>query len=53
MGGIMCQVMGYEVSVPGGTIARRMEASEFARRWQPSMAWKFNIPDLPEYASAK
>jgi hypothetical protein len=53
MGGIMCQVMGYEVSVPGGTIVRRMEAREFARRWQPSMAWKFSIPDPPEYASAK
>jgi hypothetical protein len=53
MGGIMCQVMGYEVSVPGGTIVRRTEAREFARRWQPSMAWKFNIPDPPEYASAK
>jgi hypothetical protein len=51
MGGIMCQVLGYEIDVPSGKILRRMEAKEFARRWQRSMAWKFHIPDPPEYES--
>ncbi|HTS11450.1 MAG TPA: hypothetical protein VMH00_04975 [Candidatus Limnocylindrales bacterium] len=50
MGGIMCQVNGYEIDVPSGKIERRMEAKEFGRRWQHSMAWKFNIPDPPDYS---
>jgi hypothetical protein len=49
MGGIMCQVLGYEIAVPSGKILRRMEPKEFAHRWQHSMAWKFSIPDPPEY----
>lgn len=49
MGGIMCQVLGYEIAVPSGKILRRMEPKEFAKRWQHSMAWKFRIPDPPEY----
>lgn len=53
MGGIMCQVLGYEVAVPDGTILRRMEPREFAQRWQPSMAWKFRIPAPPSYQDAK
>jgi len=53
MGGIMCQVLGYEVAVPDGTILRRMEPREFAARWQPSMAWKFNLPDPPSYQDGK
>ena len=48
-GGIMCQVLGYEVEVPSGKILRRMEPREFKRRWQKSMAWNFEIPDPPEY----
>jgi len=48
-GGIMCQVMGYELEVPTGKILKRMTAREFAARWQRSMAWKFEIPDPPEY----
>lgn len=50
MGGIMCQVLGYEISVPSGKIMRRMEAKAFARRWQRSMEWKFHIPDPPEFS---
>jgi len=49
MGGIMCQVMGYELNTQTGDIVRRMNATEFARDWQKSMAWKFEIPDPPEY----
>jgi hypothetical protein len=48
-GGIMCQVLGYEIAVPSGKILRRMEPKEFAKRWQHSMAWKFRIPPPPEY----
>lgn len=48
-GGIMCQVLGYEIAVPSGKILRRMEPKEFANRWQHSMVWKFHIPDPPEY----
>lgn len=49
MGGIMCQVLGYEVEVPSGKIVRRMEAKEFAKRWQHSMAWKFEDIGPPEF----
>ncbi|MGB9236099.1 MAG: hypothetical protein WCC04_16950 [Terriglobales bacterium] len=48
-GGIMCQVMGYELEVPTGRILKRMTAREFASCWQKSMAWKFEMPDPPEY----
>lgn len=48
-GGIMCQVLGYEIAVPSGKILRRMEPKEFAKEWQHSMAWKFHIPDPPEF----
>ena len=48
-GGIMCQVLGYEIAVPSGKILRRMEPKEFALRWQRSMAWKFHAPDPPRY----
>jgi hypothetical protein len=52
-GGIMCQVLGYEVEVSSGKVLRRMEAREFARRWQHSMAFKFHVPDPPEYETTK
>jgi hypothetical protein len=51
MGGIMCQVLGYEIEVPGGKILRRMHSTEFARRWQHSMAWKFQDYGPPEFQS--
>jgi len=49
MGGIMCQVLGYELDARSGRILRRMEPKEFARSWQHSMAWKFRIPDPPAF----
>lgn len=48
-GGIMGQVMGYELEVPSGKILRRLNAKQFKMKWQKSMAWKFRIPDPPEY----
>jgi hypothetical protein len=49
MGGIMCQILGYEIEVPSGKILRRMEAKEFARRWQHSMAWRLDDIGPPEF----
>jgi hypothetical protein len=48
-GGIWCQILGFEIEVPSGKILRRMEPKEFAKRWQHSMAWKFQLPDPPEF----
>jgi hypothetical protein len=48
-GGIMCQVLGYELEGPGGKILRRMGPKEFAARWRHSMAWKFHDPGPPEF----
>ena len=49
-GGIMCQVMGYELAVPSGRILKAMLPSEFRQRWQGSMAWEFHLPEPAEYA---
>ena len=51
--GIMCQVMGYELDVPTGKIVRRMNAREFGEYWRKSIAWRFHVPDPPEYCDAK
>jgi len=48
-GGIMYQVMGYELDVPTGRILARMSALEFKRRYQADMAWPMRIPDQPSY----
>ncbi|HEY0794238.1 MAG TPA: hypothetical protein VGD64_00515 [Acidisarcina sp.] len=48
-GGIMGQVMGYELEVPSGNILRRLNAVQLKMKWQKSMAWKLYIPDPPEY----
>jgi hypothetical protein len=48
-GGIMCQVMGYELEIPTGRILKRIDAKQLKLEWQKSMAWNFRIPDPPEY----
>jgi hypothetical protein len=48
-GGIMGQVMGYELEVPSGKILGRLNAKQFKMKWQKSMAWKFRVPDPPDY----
>lgn len=48
-GGIMCEVMGYEVDVQSGEIVQRMTAVEFKKRWQHVLAWRFHVPDPPEW----
>ncbi len=48
-GGIMCQVMGYEVEVPSGKILQRMTPAEFKAKWQKSMAQRLQIPEKAQY----
>jgi len=48
-GGIMCQVMGYEVDATTGGVLRRMNAEELKRRYQAQMAWDLRIPARPQY----
>ncbi len=52
-GGIMCQVQGYELNVPDGTIVMRMTARQLKAQWQRSMAWDMRIPEPPEYGAAQ
>jgi len=48
-GGIMCQVMGYELEVPTGRILKKMTAQQLRANWQQSMAWKLRVPEPPDY----
>jgi hypothetical protein len=48
-GGIMCQVLGYELSVPTGRILKRLSAQKTKQEWGKFAAWKINVPDRPEY----
>lgn len=48
-GGTMCQVMGYEVEIPSGKILKTLDARSLKRHWQRSMAFKFHVPDPPNY----
>jgi len=51
-GGIMCQVEAYELDIGTGRIVARIDAREFKKKWQPSLAWNFRIPDPPEWEGA-
>ena len=33
-GGIMCQIMGYEIDVPTGRILQQIDAKQLKLRWQ-------------------
>jgi hypothetical protein len=48
-GGILCQVMGYEVEVPSGKVLHRMTPAEFKTKWQKSMAQRLQIPETAQY----
>lgn len=48
-GGIMCQVLGYELSVPDGHILKRLSARQAKQEWGTLAAWNINIPEAPEY----
>jgi hypothetical protein len=51
-GGIMCQVMGYELEARTGRILARLPARELKRRYQSQMAWPMRIPAKPSYSRA-
>jgi hypothetical protein len=48
-GGIMCQVMGYEIEIPNGRILKRFDAKQLQLHWRQSMAWSFRVPEPPQY----
>lgn len=48
-GGIMCQIMGYELEIPTGRILKRVDARQLKLNWQKSMAWNFRVPEPPLY----
>ncbi len=52
-GGIMCQVLGYQLDVPGGRIGKHMTATDLKQTWQRSMAWDMHIPEPPQYEPAQ
>lgn len=47
-GGIMCAVVGYELSLDG-TILEGLNAEQLKMRWQHAMAREMRIPDPPSY----
>ncbi|MBV8436917.1 MAG: hypothetical protein JOY95_05325 [Silvibacterium sp.] len=51
-GGIMCQVLGYELSVPAGRILKRLSAREVKEQWSRYAAWDIHIPEPPRYGPA-
>jgi hypothetical protein len=51
-GGIMCQVLGYQLSASDGRILKRFKPAEMRQQWQKSMAWKMRVPDPPECGPA-
>ena len=52
-GGIMCQVMGYEVDATTGRILQTVTARQMKSRWQKYMAWPMRIPDPPKYHNSE
>lgn len=48
-GGIMCQVLGYELHVPDGRILNRLTANQVLQQWRSFMAWDMHVPDPPIY----
>ena len=52
-GGIMCQLMGYELEVPTGRILNRMTARELKGRYQSRMAWALRIPERPSFRQSR
>jgi len=51
-GGIMCQVLGYELSVPAGRILKRLSAREVKQQWGRYAAWDIRVPEPPKYGPA-
>ncbi len=47
-GGIMCQVLGYELSVPAGRILKRLSALQVKQQWSHYAAWDIRVPERPK-----
>jgi|SRR5271170_1708623 len=52
-GGIMCQVLGYELSIPDGRILARLSALQAKEQWNKYATWDIRIPDSPKYGPAQ
>ena len=51
-GGIMCQVLGYELNVHSGRILKRLSAQQVKQEWAQFAAWDIRVPDPPKYGAA-
>jgi hypothetical protein len=51
-GGIMCQVLGYELNVRSGRILKRLPAQQVKQEWAQFAAWDIRVPDPPKYGAA-
>jgi hypothetical protein len=52
-GGIMGQVLGYELAVPSGKILKRFSARELKEQWSKYAAWRVHVPEPPDYDPPK
>lgn len=48
-GGIMCQVLGYQLGLPDGSILKRLTAPQVKHEWGNMMGWTMHVPDPPIY----
>lgn len=48
-GGIMCQVLGYQLGLPDGHILKRFTAPQVKAKWGQMMGWSMHVPDPPIY----
>jgi len=51
-GGIMCQVLGYELAISDGHVVKRLSARQAKQQWGSFAAWDIRIPDPPKYGPA-
>ena len=48
-GGIMCQVLGYQLGLPDGSILKKLTAQQVKTEWGNMMGWAMYVPDPPIY----
>ncbi len=48
-GGIMCQVLGYQLGLPDGSVLKRLTAPQIKTEWGYMMGWTMHVPDPPIY----
>ena len=51
-GGTMCQVLGYQLSLPDGNILKRLTAPQVKTEWHSMMGWTMHVPDPPIYGQS-